>query len=189
MIFDSVNNDMNQDLILEMSARLDREGYSQYADIFFKHAIKSAAVKQAGIRLADLDGIDKEIISAKHMKDGFEIRKEMWKATWDKSTPPVEIETVYNHHGDYIGDKREAKLFIEKGIIPEKSKEDHSVCSIGYCPKDGKWYGWSHRAMKGFGIGDYAETFTPVKSTKSKEKIKTLSEALEAARAFAESVS
>lgn len=61
---------MNQDLILEMSARLDREGYSQHADIFFQHAIKSAALKQTGIRLAGKDGIDKEIISAKHMKDG-----------------------------------------------------------------------------------------------------------------------
>lgn len=57
------------------------------------------------------------------------------------------------------------KLLIEKietradhikshGIEPEKSDPSHSVCSIGWSEKEQKYYGWSHRAMIGFGIGD-----------------------------------
>lgn len=34
------------------------------------------------------------------------------------------------------------------GITP-----DDSGC-IGYSDKEKKWYGWSHRAIHGFGIGD-----------------------------------
>jgi hypothetical protein len=43
--------------------------------------------------------------------------------------------------------------------------------------------------MKGFGFGDKAETWTPMKSTKSEDKIKSMQEAREAAISFAESVS
>ena len=28
------------------------------------------------------------------------------------------------------------------------------VACIGFAPAQNKWYGWSHRAMYGFGIGD-----------------------------------
>lgn len=35
-----------------------------------------------------------------------------------------------------------------------KTDPSHSVCSIGYSPKNKKFYGWSHRAVGGFGIGD-----------------------------------
>ena len=35
-------------------------------------------------------------------------------------------------------------------IVPEKRTPTSSVCSIGKSMKDGKWYGWSHRAYGGF---------------------------------------
>jgi hypothetical protein len=44
--------------------------------------------------------------------------------------------------------------FEERGIKPEKSHPDNAVCSIGFCDREQKWYGWSHRAICGFGIGD-----------------------------------
>lgn len=59
-----------------------------------------------------------------------------------------------NLNGDYIGDVSEAKLFDQRGIEPEKRSPDHSICSIGFCQAEQKWYGWSHRASYGFGIGD-----------------------------------
>lgn len=31
------------------------------------------------------------------------------------------------------------------------------VCSIGFNEKEQKWYGWSHRAIFGFGIGSIVE--------------------------------
>ena len=42
------------------------------------------------------------------------------------------------------------KEYLEKrGIVPE----DHKL-SIGFCEQEQKWYGWSHRAIYGFGVGD-----------------------------------
>jgi len=46
---------------------------------------------------------------------------------------------------------------ISRGISPEKSSPTDDVCSIGFCAAESKWYGWSHRAIFGFGIGDVAE--------------------------------
>jgi len=39
-------------------------------------------------------------------------------------------------------------------IKGEKSSPNHSVNSIGKSEADGKWYGWSHRAVYGFKSGD-----------------------------------
>jgi hypothetical protein len=60
----------------------------------------------------------------------------------------------YNKDGVYIGNEDNVKTLIYKyGISPE-SFDGHKVCSIGKSIKDGKWYGWSHRAIYGFSIGD-----------------------------------
>lgn len=176
---------MHNDLALEISRRLDKINLLNQSDLFFKNHVLSFSKKDTRTAALKNKIDDKTLISAKHMKGGYEIRKE----TWSFGGLDMEMESVYNHHGHYIGEKKTAKMLMEKGIIPEISSPDHSVCSIGYSTDDGKWYGWSHRAIKGFGIGDRGETFSPLNSTKSKEKISTLSEAKDAAIAFAESVS
>jgi hypothetical protein len=54
-----------------------------------------------------------------------------------------------------IGDNKDAEYkCVQRGIIPQTKKDDSRVCSVGYSPKDGKWYGWSHRAIFGFAPGD-----------------------------------
>lgn len=45
-------------------------------------------------------------------------------------------------------------MLTKRGIVPELSSDDHKVCSVGFCDREQKWYGWSHRAMGGFGLGD-----------------------------------
>jgi hypothetical protein len=35
----------------------------------------------------------------------------------------------------------------------ETTDDDTTVCSIGFSEREQKWYGWSHRAIFGFGIG------------------------------------
>ena len=61
---------------------------------------------------------------------------------------------AYTPNGDYIGNLKDARFLCEtKGIKPEKISPDHNVCSIGFSSIDGKWYGWSHRAIFGFKIG------------------------------------
>lgn len=63
-----------------------------------------------------------------------------------------------NKQGGIIGTVEDAKRICdERGIAPELSSPGHGFCSIGWCEKDQKWYGWSHRAIYGFGIGDVVE--------------------------------
>lgn len=63
---------------------------------------------------------------------------------------------ISSYDGGYIGTKKEYDyLTKEKGLVLiQKIHEQHNTCAIGYCPKENKWYGWSHRAIYGFGIGD-----------------------------------
>jgi hypothetical protein len=84
----------------------------------------------------------------------------------------------------------------KRGIKPELADTDHSVCSIGFCERDQKWYGWSHRGICGFGIGDMlfieflegATDSTPFVAHGTKV-IETLREARQAAINFADYVS
>lgn len=98
---------------------------------------------------------------------------------------------TYTPSGDYIGSVQDAeRLITKRGIRPEKRLPEHNVCSIGYQPQEKKWYGWSHRAIYGFGIGDTVKKgdctseYLPVGFT-----AKTMADAKRMAEAFAESVS
>lgn len=64
------------------------------------------------------------------------------------------IKAAYNYDGAYVGNPKQARHLGERGIIPELADAKHTVCSIGRSTKDGKWYGWSHRAIHGFRKGD-----------------------------------
>jgi hypothetical protein len=79
------------------------------------------------------------------------------------------IRLAYTSEGNYIGTPKMAKMLCGKyGIKPElkqtiqdlmfeKLEGEPNVrhtCCIGFSEKDNKWYGWSHRAMHGFAVGD-----------------------------------
>jgi len=65
------------------------------------------------------------------------------------------IKSAYTPDGDYIGSSKLAHFLCKKRQIkPQLANASHKVCSIGFCASEQKWYGWSHRAMFGFGIGD-----------------------------------
>jgi len=93
-----------------------------------------------------------EIISERVFKAGYVLRKEMIE---DPSMDePMEWTMAYDLDGGFIGDPKTAyRLCVKRGIRPQVNKPDHSTSSIGFSSKDGKWYGWSHRAMYGFKIG------------------------------------
>ena len=94
-----------------------------------------------------------EILSVRKYKAGYEIRTEMW--SHGEGDERTKMKAAYTPDGEYIGDSKWAhRLIVKRGIKPEKSSLEHSVCSIGFCAKEQKWYGWSHRAICGFGIGD-----------------------------------
>lgn len=113
-----------------------------------------------------------------------------------KGDKGIEMTQAYTPTGGYLGPEKEAKMFVKRGIAPEVASKDHNVCSIGYCEKEDKWYGWSHRAICGFGVGDMifkerfkgADDHTPFVKHGDKP-IKTMADAKVAAKRFANSVS
>jgi len=129
----------------------------------------------------------KKVLRVRKYKAGYEVRTE----TWDFGGQPVELRSAYTPSGDYIGDPKVARyLCVKRGIKPEKASPDDNVCSIGFCEKEQKWYGWSHRAICGFGIGDrvfeedYGDEHT-LFTQHGRVVIETLDQAKEAAANFA----
>lgn len=68
--------------------------------------------------------------------------------------PGETLRAAVTASGHYIGNEETARFLCEeRGIVPELATPEHRVCSIGFCEREQKWYGWSHRAIYGFGIG------------------------------------
>lgn len=98
-----------------------------------------------------------ETISKQKLPDyGYELRTEWWKVNEEEE--PTKMVAAYSLSGNYIGSINDAYFLCRKmGIRPEVSKTGNNTCSIGFSKKDNKWYGWSHRAIFGFGIGAVAQ--------------------------------
>jgi len=95
----------------------------------------------------------KKIISVRRYKCGYEVRKQLVDGS-ECGSDDIEMNVAYTPSGDYIGRPKAARFLVfTKGIMPELRTPESSVCSIGYSHKDGKWYGWSHRAICGFKVG------------------------------------
>jgi len=96
-----------------------------------------------------------KVIKVRHYKVGYEIRTE--RLTEDESGVPggMVMKKAYTPDGHYIGKSRWAyRLIVKRGIKPERREPADRICSIGFCAREQKWYGWSHRAIFGFGVGD-----------------------------------
>lgn len=95
----------------------------------------------------------------KFEQHGYEIRTEVIDGS-HYGSPDIDMESAYAlADGGYIGDPKTAKYLCQKrGIIPERSTPEHNVCSVGYNATEKKWYGWSHRAIAGFGVGSKVES-------------------------------
>ncbi len=146
----------------------------------------------------------REILNVRKYKAGYEIRTEELSGGDAWGMPDGEsliMKSAYTPDGDYIGNSKTAYFLCKKlGIKPEKRLPTSNVCSIGFNADEQKWYGWSHRAIFGYGIGDileedssattsgwtdeYLEDPLPVGFTAT-----TLNDAKTMAMAFAESVS
>lgn len=84
----------------------------------------------------------------------LKIKFENWRA--NEADKKILMVSVYSEDGGYVGrlDGGTIKLLCRKGIVPQKRTSDSNTCSIGKSLIDGKWYGWSHRAIFGFEVGD-----------------------------------
>jgi hypothetical protein len=95
-----------------------------------------------------------KLLNVRKYKVGYEVREELRDGK-EYNTKDFVVKLAYTPNGDFIGDSKDAYfLCVRKGIKPEKAKKDHSACSIGFCEKEQKWFGWSHRAIYGYKIGD-----------------------------------
>ena len=133
-------------------------------------------------------GIRTELVSEED-KGRYVLRKEIWYHSSNEDGTPMDV--AYTKDGLYIGDPSNAEFLCDKrGINPEINQAGHSVCSIGKSDIDGKWYGWSHRAINGFAVGDVVKegdcAYDPEIGAYT---IETEEQAKQAAKAFAESVS
>lgn len=94
-----------------------------------------------------------EVLSVRKYRAGYEVREELVDGE-QYDCRDFKMKIAYTPEGLYIGDSRTAyRLCKKRGIKPELAQPGNNVCSIGLCEKEQKWYGWSHRAIFGFGIG------------------------------------
>ena len=67
----------------------------------------------------------------------------------------MHILLAYTEDDKLVGDLKWASQLLDRGIDPttlDNSGPD-TTCCIGFQPEEQKWYGWSHRAIYGFGVG------------------------------------
>ena len=135
------------------------------------------------------------LFERKYLKQGYVYRREIWDGT-DCGGHDTEMQACYTPSGDYIGDPRMARFLCRKRGLRnlQKTDKDHCVCSIGFHPRKKRWYGWSHRAICGFAVGDklfiqrFGNDKTPFRQH-GRTTIKALAQAKLAAKRFAEYVS
>ena len=96
---------------------------------------------------------DRKLISIRKYKAGYYVKTELVSGK-EWGCNDFEMKSSYTHAGSYIGDSKTAyRLCVKHQIKPEYRAPDSNICSIGYCERDSKWFGWSHRALYGFSIG------------------------------------
>lgn len=70
----------------------------------------------------------------------------------------IKMIFVYNKDDKYIGTLEDFKMYIEKfGLSQIQTFKNNKTCSIGFNEEKQRWYGWSHRGICSFGIGDIVE--------------------------------
>lgn len=119
----------------------------------------------------------------------WEERTEIWEIPDDPESR-VEVKSAYDKEGYYLGETDFVKKLVKKFKIDKLVGSK----SIGLSTETQTWFGWSHRAIVGFTIGDkifepnFGDDNTLFKNH-GKKKIKTLDDAKKAAIAFARYVS
>ena len=79
-------------------------------------------------------------------REGYVLRKE-------RLPGGHEMVSAFTPGGAYIGNDKMAKFLVDKKGIAPQLRPGSKVCSIGKSSLDGRWYGWSHRAICGFKVG------------------------------------
>lgn len=103
-----------------------------------------------------------------------------------------EYEYAESLNGYFLGEPREAAMLFRRHAFDPNSFDsigDSNVACVAFDTELQEWFGWSHRAIASFGIGDTSKTSSPFGEKEKNKTAKTLEEAKEFAKLFAESVS
>ena len=65
----------------------------------------------------------------------------------DTKKSDVWLSNFDNSYMTHVGLEDDVKFLADREIIKELTH------GVGFSPRDNKWYGWSHRAIYGFGVG------------------------------------
>jgi hypothetical protein len=128
--------------------------YSSFYDKAQSELFCSTFNKQ--LRILNESWENKKVLSIKE-HEYYDVKKELIPGEEiGNGAKDMEMESAYDKNGLYLGEPKTAKLLVDKYGIKqfEKSEKDDSICSIGFNPDNKTWYGWSHRAIVGFKIGD-----------------------------------
>ena len=100
------------------------------------------------------DTLIKVLRTIRYEKYGYIYRVEKIMCP-DEPKETLAMKVCYTLDGQYLGDNKTASFLCRTKGIREfvKRTETSNICSIGFNPTEQKWYGWSHRAIYGFGIG------------------------------------
>ena len=119
-------------------------------------------------------------------------REKTFRKTMYHETDIIPKDRTFENLPRYADKKPKVKFQDWLLIKPEKINPDHDVCSFGKSEADGKFWGWSHRAVYGFKPGDTVKSGTcglEYMNKKAPFTIKDDKEARNMAIAFAKSVS
>lgn len=77
-----------------------------------------------------------------------------------EDAPDSYVSKIDGSYLTFVGLEEDIKYLLRKGITEQlqntENVSDHTV-NIGFNPIEQKWYGWSHRAIYGFGVGSKCE--------------------------------
>jgi hypothetical protein len=110
-----------------------------------------------------------KVVKTRRYKIGYEVRRELLSFEEAGETEGVVLRSAYTvPEGYYIGSSRDAhRLMVRRGLrqlqprMPQNEESNGGrgrTCCIGFQPEEQKWYGWSHRAIYGFGIGSKVDS-------------------------------
>lgn len=75
------------------------------------------------------------------------------------NAPKSYVSKIDGSYLTFVGSENDLKYLLKNGITEkiQSAFTNGGSASLGFNPAEQKWYGWSHRAMFGFGIGSYCK--------------------------------
>ena len=70
-----------------------------------------------------------------------------------EESPDSYLSKIDNSYINFVGNEKDFKVYLKRGIKQLQSRVGGKTTCLGFNEEEQKWYGWSHRAMFGFGVG------------------------------------